>query len=61
MADTIKLKPAKGLLVAVPGERRNLREEGETVAITTYWRRRLADGDVVEIKGGESAAAAKKD
>jgi len=60
MATTMKLKPAKGLLVAVPGESRNLNEQGETVTLTTYWRRRLADGDVVEIKG-EGQPAKHKD
>ncbi len=47
----IKLKPSKkGLKVTNPKHGRFLREEGEEVNLTIYWRRRLKCGDVVEVK-----------
>ena len=47
----IKLKPAKkGLKVTDPKHGRFLKDEGELVDLTIYWRRRLKCGDVVEVK-----------
>ncbi len=43
---TIKLKPRKGIRVLDPATRKPLPERGEKVTLTTYWRRRLRDGDV---------------
>jgi hypothetical protein len=34
-----------------------LAKAGETVPDTAYWRRRLKDGDVVEVKAAESKPA----
>lgn len=45
----VHLKPAEGLKVRQP-DGQVLPEEGKEVELTTYWRRRLRDGDVVEIK-----------
>ena len=42
------LKPKKGLLVRRPDTQAFLKEEGESVTLTTFWRRRIADGDVIE-------------
>lgn len=47
------LKPAMGkdgksLKVHNPATKLFLKESGQMVAFTTYWRRRLACGDVVE-------------
>jgi hypothetical protein len=41
------VKPAKGLVVPRPDNGRVLKEEGEWVKQSTYWRRRIADGDVL--------------
>ncbi|UEX76990.1 DUF2635 domain-containing protein [Sediminicurvatus halobius] len=43
------LKPRDGLQVRKP-DGRVLAAEGERVALTSYWRRRLRDGDVVEAR-----------
>jgi len=40
------VKPASGLKVRKP-DGSHLAEDGEDVADTPYWRRRLADGSVV--------------
>lgn len=62
------LKPAKGkdgksLKVHNPATKLFLKEEGQTVSFSTYWRRRLACGDVVEAaeKKEVKKAAPKKD
>lgn len=47
----IKLRPSKpGLKVTNPATNLHLKEEGQLVALTSYWRRRLSCGDVVEVK-----------
>lgn len=52
------VKPArKGLIVRDPQTGQPLSYEGEQKPDTTYWRRRLRDGDVVAptpAKGGKS-------
>lgn len=57
------VKPASGLLVpnpeAAPGLPRHLAAEGADVPDTEYWRRRLADGDVVAVEA--DAPRRKKD
>lgn len=55
MASTLTLKPARpDLIVRNPeGGFAPLARDGETVADTDYWRRRLRDGDVIEIKALE--------
>jgi len=50
----IKLKPAKGMLVRDPETGRHLDSKGENKPRSSYWLRRLNDGDVVEISGGKS-------
>jgi hypothetical protein len=58
MTKTKVIKPAKpGLKVGVPGLRRYLAEQGEPMPMTTYWRRRLIAGDVVEVKAAPPAPA----
>ena len=46
---TIKIKPAEGLTVRDPITRRPLAPRGETKPRDSYWMRRLAAGDVVEV------------
>ncbi|MGU5685203.1 DUF2635 domain-containing protein [Aeromonas allosaccharophila] len=45
----IVVKPAKGLAVKKP-DGSKLAAEGETVTRTSFWLRRLQDGDVTEVK-----------
>ena len=44
------LKPVKGMLVRLEDATRHLFAEGEEVTMSSYWRRRIRDGDVVEVK-----------
>lgn len=48
MSATKRLKPAAGLKVRRP-DGKHLAETGETVEFTSYWQRRMAAGDVVEV------------
>jgi len=48
-ADRVYVKPAEGLKVRHPDARRHLHAAGEAVPRTSYWLRRLADGDVSEV------------
>lgn len=45
--NTLNLKPAAGLKVIDPDTRKALPEDGDQVRESSYWHRRLADGDVV--------------
>lgn len=58
MSDKITIKPAPGLQVRHP-DGRKLKADGEPVQLTTYWRRALAAGDVVEVKPDSTTAAAR--
>lgn len=42
------LKPTDGLIVRDPDTLAPLSAEGEEKELTSYWLRRLADGDVTE-------------
>jgi hypothetical protein len=61
--DTILyLKPREGLTVREPRTKKPLPEYGKAVSSSSYWRRRLKDGDVVKttaesIKKAEAKAA----
>lgn len=58
----IKVKPKEGLKVVMPDTSRDLPKEGAVVESSTYWHRRLADGDVTlveEIKDEQPLEAAK--
>lgn len=65
---TLHLKPAEGLRVVNPVTRQALPPGGDQVEASTYWYRRLAEGDVVELKAdslplqtaAEGAASATK-
>lgn len=43
------MKPKLGLVVRDPHSKQPLPESGREVQPTSYWLRRLADGDVVEV------------
>ncbi|OWY40063.1 DUF2635 domain-containing protein [Xenophilus sp. AP218F] len=58
----IKLKPAAdGLLVRLEDGSGYLPAEGQPVPLTTYYRRRMADGDAVEVIDEPPAKPAKKE
>jgi hypothetical protein len=49
------IKPAPGIKVRDPNSKLHIPETGVEVSATdTYWARRLADGDVVEVKAAVS-------
>jgi len=48
--NTIKIKPAKGMLVRDPQTGRPLDAKGETKPRSSYWLRRLCDDDVQEVQ-----------
>lgn len=61
MTEMIYLKPKEGLRVPQPLGKIPLPPHGRAVVFTTYWRRRLADGDVEKtteeaVKAGEKKA-----
>ena len=56
-----KLKPATpDLVVRDPVTTNPLPAEGKAVPMTTYWRRRLKDGDVVEATDKKPASGETK-
>lgn len=46
----MKLKPKKDSKIPMPGLKRFLAADGESVVLNTYWRRLLKSGDVLEVK-----------
>lgn len=54
---TIRLKPAGKNLVRNPDTGGHLDKAGELVLPNQWWLRRLADGDVVEVKEAAEAPA----
>jgi len=60
--ETLKLKPAEGCRVRKPDTGELLADSGELLEVTPFWRRRLDDGDVVEVEtAAEAPKPAKKD
>jgi len=58
--DTFHVKPSReGLVVRYPNKPGQLPPEGETVERTTYWRRRVKQGDVVAVASQPRKAAPK--
>jgi hypothetical protein len=56
----MKVKPATpGAIVRDPHTKRPVPDEGEDVPDTSYWIRRLRDGDVVLVEGPELSAPAE--
>lgn len=55
--NTVTLKPAAGVKVRLPDGSGHLAAEGEAVLMSSYWRRRIKDGDV-EIVSAEAATDA---
>lgn len=56
----IFVKPKEGLKVLRPDNGRALDPAGEAVPKSTFWMRRIADGDVVEVAGKAEAKAEVK-
>ena len=57
MTAVLKIKPAPGLKVRDPVTKQHLKEEGEQKPRTTFWLRRLAAGEVLEVKSDAVKAA----
>lgn len=57
----IRVKPAAGMAVIDPATRQRLPAAGADVPQTSYWLRRLADGDVVKAEAITPKAKAKPD
>jgi hypothetical protein len=58
MSEQKRLQPAEGAKVRHP-DGRPLAPAGELVTMTSYWLRRIAAGDVVEVADAAPAAAVK--
>lgn len=57
----VKIKPTeKGTTVSVPGADQPLDANGQSVPLTTYWRRRIKDGSVVVMPKTTAAKATSK-
>ena len=58
MGDFAILKPAfPGVSTRDPKTGIRLPDEGKAVRLTTFWKRRLEDGSVVEVKNSTSLSA----
>ena len=57
MSEYAEVRPVPGRLVFVPENGRPLSPKGERVELTPFWRRRLNDGDVEEVKLPQSEPA----
>jgi len=44
------LKPKKGLRVINPKTKKPIHEDGEEIELSSYWRKRISDGDFEENK-----------
>ena len=55
------LKPKEGLKVRDAQRGDHLPPEGREVELDRYWRRRIADGDVVEVRPPQKPKLAKED
>lgn len=57
----MKLRPTrKGLKVPFSMSQKYLKEEGESVKMSSYWIRRMKEGDVEEVKEEEKPKAVSK-
>lgn len=54
----MKLKPADGRAVRDPAKGKLLPEDGAEVTLNAFWRRRLRDGDVVEVTADTASTTA---
>lgn len=54
----MKLKPVPGRAVRIPEKGTLLHVEGAEVQLNAFWRRRLRDGDVVEVTLDQSGTGA---
>ncbi len=50
MTHKVFLQPRPGVKVRMPENSGHLPADGQEVALSLYWRRRIQDGDVVEAR-----------
>lgn len=50
MSRKIFVRPVEGIKVRIPGTSQHLPSEGASVTATSYWLRRISDGDVTKSK-----------
>ena len=56
------VQPKKhGDIIRNPETKRPLKQSGEKVHLSTYWRRRLADGSVIEVRPAPKKIKKEKD
>lgn len=60
MGSHLNVRPARGVTVRDPASGRALSPDGEKVPATTYWRRRLRDGDVELVEERAEAGASNE-
>ncbi len=56
MDELLHVMPAAGLVVRDPVNRKPLPPEGDRVPATTYWHRRIAEGDVTVVQPADEPA-----
>ncbi|BBQ83933.1 DUF2635 domain-containing protein [Kluyvera cryocrescens] len=56
MTDVLKIKPAPGRTVRDPQTMKLLAVDGETKPQTSFWLRRLKDGDVLPVEATKKGA-----
>ena len=59
MSEPVVIKPAGKNLVRNPDTGGHLGKDGENVVLTSYWRRRIKDGDVTVVKQPEQTKEKK--
>lgn len=57
---SMNLKPAPGRTVRDPATKKLLSAEGELKELDTFWRRRIAVGDAVEVTAGTPSGSSEQ-
>ena len=60
-SNRIFLKPKEGIKVRDPHTGNYLPEEGKEVELSSYWKRRMKDGDAVETKKPKKEKSSTKE
>ena len=60
MSKTVFIKPVSNGLVRDPISKIPLKENGEKKSLNTFWRRRLKQGDVIEVDVSKTKPISKE-